>query len=86
MNDKTRDAAYDILDRIFTDSYSGRGMDGEECHSITVSSVRHAIDRLFDNADLTDENEVAALRYLCTSFKEDDMGRGVVVYWPALTC
>jgi hypothetical protein len=63
-------------------SYSGRGMGGEECAAIVVEStsemasffvaLAHEIER--------DEAENVAKRT-----RTDEMGHGVIVYWPGCT-
>jgi hypothetical protein len=57
-------------------SYSGRGMYGRQCLGITFDSMKDA----FDFALCVGEENDLSLALSRPTF--DDMGLGIVVYWP----
>ena len=61
-------------------SYSGRGMLGRECLAVECDNLP----RLFANllGDLDDEDERASVAEAFRMARIDEIGRGIVVYFP----
>jgi hypothetical protein len=72
------DRLLEILRLHSPQPYSGRGMYGRACWAIVTDlSEREAF------ADLAEECEDAAeVSALLRGARTDDMGRGIVIYWP----
>lgn len=68
--------------------YSGRSMYGKECVGITLSNITDllnigaALYAFLGDGHLTDEVYSRFMRGAST----DNMGRGMIVYWPNITC
>lgn len=62
-------------------SYSGRGMEGDECAAVVVGD--EAEFALFFVALPTIIGEDQA-QYVAKHTRTDGMGRGIVVYWPGI--
>ncbi len=63
-------------------AYSGRGMFGKQC-----ASVRPEHDALKYFADLIDNcgpDDLPTIAEMLRTAKTDDMGTGVVIYWPRI--
>jgi hypothetical protein len=69
----------DQLDDETIEPYSGRGMNGRVCLSIRFDSLSDAF--AFGVA-IGDDSTLA--RLLMNGAEFDDMGRGIVVYWPGV--
>lgn len=69
----------------YRDKYSGRGMYGKTCYAIVADSTRDLINELFEVVDSPNVEEFDALQWLCTNFKEDDMGLSKVFYWTQIS-
>jgi len=79
-------------------SYSGRGMYGSSCFAISgdqqqiSEDIANIIEELANNAcDFSNDNEfekqeacIEAMKYIVAGQSQDNMGRGIVVYWPSL--
>jgi hypothetical protein len=76
-------SAADLEDKAFTNTYSGRGMYGEQCVGF----------------DLDDHNDIGMLsvsivevlgsdegRKMVENTRTDSMGLGIIVYFPRWTC
>lgn len=70
-------------------AYSGRGMSGEECLSVTLAADSNGppsnLGRFF--ADVLEEvqgYETANMAKAFRKMRTDDLGRGVVVYFPGI--
>jgi hypothetical protein len=64
--------------------YSGRGMDGEECVAINISSdqdERQAIALLIDGCQ-GDIERTDILSHALRTSRTDSMGKGIVLYFP----
>ena len=78
----TEDQAYTITSDFLDDeviSYSGRGMSGVECLGVRFDSIEDLVSWAFAMGDDSDYNLV---RLLARNVKIDEMGRGIVAYWP----
>lgn len=78
----TKEMVYSITDQLDNETiepYSGRGMNGRVCLSIRFDSLSDAF--AFGVA-IGDDSTLA--RLLINGAKFDEMGRGVVVYWPGV--
>lgn len=63
--------------------YSGRGMGGKECLSLTDDNPINAVlDVIAICASTGDCDRVLALAGLLSHPRSDDLGRSTVVYWP----
>jgi hypothetical protein len=58
--------------------YSGRGMFGRSCPSLVGDSVLEVASRIVNECNAT------TARWLINNAKTDNMGTGVVVYWPSI--
>lgn len=80
----TEDQAYEITSDFFDDdviAYSGRGMSGVECLGIRFDSVEDLVSWAFG---MGEESDYKLVRLLARGVKIDDMGRGIVAYWPEI--
>lgn len=73
------------------DGYSGRGMYGKTCASITFDQLVEAFQffaRLGEytaGVPMEDEDPTLSMQELAGSARTDSMGRGLVVYFPGWT-
>ena len=80
----TEDQTYEITSSFFDDdvfAYSGRGMSGVECLAIRFDSVEDLVSWAFA---MGEESDYKLVRWLARGVKIDEMGRGVVAYWPEI--
>ncbi len=93
LNDKQKaialEAIKDYCNGDYMDDYSGRGMYGDTCPSLVYGSQKEAINDMLNLLmldDPGDENyeERQAIYEVLTRHEMDSMGRGVVLYFPAL--
>ncbi len=75
---------FEMLCRLIKDaggephSYSGRGMYGKQCVGVSLDkSVSHFLADMLDSLD-----DPAYCGWLLREAQQDQMGRGIVVYWP----
>lgn len=75
------DVAYlDIEDVNIRDNYSGRGMYGDTCFGIDFDSPRDMAKFVIAWAYSAGERGEELPEWL-PEFREDSMGRGIIVYW-----
>lgn len=72
-------------------SYSGRGMSGKHCVSVTTDSAFEVLAELIDVAagDADAENYAEEMREMARvvrGTRTDSMGRQIVAYWPSVRC
>ena len=84
-------AIQDYCGGDYRDDYSGRGMYGDTCPAVVYESQRDAINDMIEMMSLDDLDPMPceiethfALKGAFKSHKMDSMGRGVVLYFPAL--
>lgn len=63
-----------------TTSYSGRGMFGEECVGVVADNMSEVFLFMAAFGSIGDDWDL-----LATKARTDDMGKGVIVYFPGVT-
>lgn len=70
----------DVLSMMDAEPYSGRGMMGRQCLSVTTQDGQGLLDLIADVVESCDDEGDAAT--VLRQAKTDDMGRETVLYWP----
>lgn len=85
----TADYLADFLDGDLNESYSGRGMMGDECFGISTSQSGWDLSRTVQDgldSEVPGSDEHAALEYLSEHEpRTDSLGLDTIYYWPGLT-
>jgi len=80
MTKLTLDRLEYLLDCHAPEPYSGRGMFGRQCLSVTTEDGQDPISLLADLVSDCDDTKEAAR--LLRGARTDSMGRETVIYWP----
>jgi len=76
IQEALEDIGYDVRD-----DYSGRNMYGKECPGVEAGSEAEIFTMFVELA----ENDPVMAKELAKSAKTDNMGLGLIVYWPRFT-
>lgn len=79
----THERLSEILSPMGAEPYSGRGMMGRQCLSVTTQDGQSLLDLIADVVECCDGGECEAASVLRQA-KTDDMGRGSILYWPSV--